>query len=191
MASPITLQPTSGWRSRAPGRGETFGKILSAVLSLSLKPLAPHIPHRCFVHSQTPRGALCHQTAGAKMRWIQQGKRGRSLVRLSSVPPWIQPKEGVSRAGSRAIPSLLPSLFPSPSPPVWGKGWLDKTSPFCSTKLVSQQRWAYNYYFLKDEPSSFRQKSPLLSELEFDVLTTVFVPRLLEERARQEGEREI
>lgn len=71
---------------------------------------------------------------------------------------------------------------------------MDKASPFCSTKLVSQQRWADNYYFLKDEPSSYRQKkkkSPLLSELEFDVLTTVFVPCLLEERARQEGEREI
>lgn len=130
------------------------------------------------------------------MRWIQQGKGEEVPVtqsisldpRVSSLSPWIQHKQGLSRAGSQGYPVSFPITQPS----AWGKGQgLDQTSPFCSTKLVSQRRWAYNYYFLKDEPSSFRQKSPLLSELEFDVLTTVFVPRLLEERARQEGEREI
>lgn len=44
---------------------------------------------------------------------------------------------------------------------------------------------------LKTSPAALDKKSLLLSELEFDVLTTVFVPCLLEERARQEGEREI
>lgn len=68
---------------------------------------------------------------------------------------------------------------------------MDKTSPFCSTKLVSQPHWAYNYYFLKDEPSSYRQKSPLLSELEFDVLTTVFVPRLRGKSSAGGGKRDL
>lgn len=68
---------------------------------------------------------------------------------------------------------------------------MDKTSPFCSTKLVSQRHWAYNYYFLKDEPSSYRQKSPLLSELEFDVLTTVFVPRLRGKSSAGGGKRDL
>lgn len=130
MASPITLQPTSGWRSRAPGRGETFGKILSAVLSLSVKPLAPHIPHRCFVHSQTPRGALCHQTAGAKMRWIQQGKRGRSLVRLSSVPPLDPAQGGGVQGWFQGYPISFAISFPITQPSCVGEGVVGQDEPF-------------------------------------------------------------
>lgn len=194
MASPhhpaaqIWLAKPSARQGRNP-----WEHAVAGVLLLSVKPPAPHTPPGCCLHSKhpdPPGSALSHQTPGAKTHEVDAAEASdpEHPVRPQGfLSPRIQHSEGMSRAGSQGYPISFPITQPSP----WGKGRLDKTSPFCSTKLVSQRHWAYNYYFPKDEPRSYRQKSPLLSELEFDVLTTVFVPRLLEERARQEGEREI
>lgn len=172
--------------------GRSFPGVCEAVGSSHPSQVLYALPN-----TQTHPGVPC----AAKLlmlkhrRWIQQGKRGRSLcdsehlVRPQGfVSPWIPAQGG---GCPELAPRAIPSLFPSPQPSAWGKGRLDKTSPFCSTKLVSQPHWAYNYYFLKDEPSSYRQKSPLLSELEFDVLTTVFVPRLRGKSSAGGGKRDL
>lgn len=182
----------AGEKPSGKGRGRSFPSALEAADSSHPSQVLcalPNLQTHLGVPSATNLLLLKHTR-----RRIRQGKRGRSLCDSQHLvrPQGFSPPDPSTRRGCPVLaPRAIPSLFPSPQPSVWGKGRLDKTSPFCSTKLVSQQHRACNYYFLKDEPSSYRQKSPLLSELEFDVLTTVFVPRLLEERARQEGEREI
>lgn len=172
-------------RNRAPGREETLGKTVLQEFSPCPQRcwLLTSLVGILYIHPtiapawQSPATAYAgYQTADAKyMRWIQRCKRGRntcgskpsSILLDPSVSshPKHQPKEG--RCPWLA-PGAIPSLFPSPQSSAWpqvkprGKERLDETSPFCSTKLVSRQHWAYNYYFLKDEPSSYRQKKSLL-----------------------------
>lgn len=93
--------------------------------------------------------------------------------------PWLP--HGSPRAFRPPLPSHRPPLH-SPTAPA-----APPAEPLCPTKPSSQQRPAPNYDFLQDDPSSDRQNRPLWSELECRVLTTAFVPRLLEERAQQEG----
>lgn len=85
-------------------------------------------------------------------------------------------------------PTALPGPFPPPTRPAQPHSTHSSSSrALHPTKPSSRRHPAPNDDFLQDDPSSDRQNLPFWSELECRVLTTAFVPRLLEERARQEG----
>lgn len=173
-------------RNRAPGREETLGKTVLQEFSPCQRRhwLPASLMGILYIHPtiapawQSPATAYAgYQTADAKhVRWIQRCKRGRntcgskpsSILLDPSVSshPKHQPKEG---GCPWLAPGAIPSLFPvtpvlctAPSE-AKGEGAVGRDEPFLLHKARQPAHWAYNYYFLKDEPSSYRQKkSPLV-----------------------------